>query len=185
MEFLSILLLALGLAMDAFSVSITRGLSIRCGVKDALLIAIFFGGFQALMPVLGWASGMKIAHLMQNLAPWVAFILLSIIGAKMIYEGLKQDEEQDICEVLSLRELLILSVATSIDAFAVGVTFAFLKISLLESIVIIGLVTFALSFLGVYVGKRLGHLFESKIEIMGGVILIGIGLKILLEHLFF
>ncbi|HMK54728.1 MAG TPA: manganese efflux pump MntP family protein [Methanobacteriaceae archaeon] len=185
MDIFSILLLAIGLAMDAFSVSITRGLSIRCGVKDALWIAIFFGGFQAIMPVLGWASGMKLAQLIHNLAPWVAFILLAFIGGKMIYDGLKQNENRNISEILSFRELLILSVATSIDAFAVGVTFAFLNISILEPIIIIGLVTFVLSFLGVYVGKRLGHLFENKIEVIGGVILVGIGLKILIEHLFF
>jgi manganese efflux pump family protein len=184
MDLLSILLLAMGLAMDAFSVSITRGLSVRCDIKHALLIALFFGGFQALMPVLGWVSGRELAHFMEAWAPWVAFILLFLIGAKMIYESFRHTEEEDTCEILSLRELLFLSVATSIDAFAVGVTFAFLSISLLQPIIIIGVVTFVLSLVGVYIGKQVGHLFESKMEIVGGIILIGIGFKILLEHLF-
>jgi manganese efflux pump family protein len=183
MDLLSILLLAVGLAMDAFSVSITRGLSVRCDIKHALLIALFFGGFQALMPVLGWASGRELAHFMEAWAPWVAFILLFLIGAKMIYESFRHPEEEDTCKILSLRELLFLSVATSIDAFAVGITFAFLNISLLQPIIIIGVVTFVLSLVGVYIGKQVGHLFESKMEILGGIILIGIGFKILLEHL--
>ncbi|WJI08627.1 manganese efflux pump [Methanobacterium sp. CWC-01] len=182
MDLLSILLLAVGLAMDAFSVSITRGLSVRCDIKHALTIALFFGGFQALMPVLGWASGRELASFMSQWAPWVAFILLGLVGVKMIYESFRHPEE-DACEILSLRELLFLSVATSIDAFAVGVTFAFLNISLLQPIIIIGLVTFILSLVGVYIGKQVGHLFESKIEIVGGIILIAIGFKILLENL--
>lgn len=183
MDLLSILLLAVGLAMDAFSVSITRGLSMRCDIKHALTIALFFGGFQALMPVLGWASGRQLASFMSQWAPWVAFILLFLIGAKMIYESFQHPDEEEVCGILSLRELLFLSVATSIDAFAVGVTFAFLNISLLQPIIIIGVVTFLLSLVGVYIGKQVGHLFESKMEIVGGVILIAIGFKILLENL--
>ena len=135
------------------------------------------------MPILGWASGRQLANFMSQWAPWVAFILLFLIGAKMIYESFQHPDEGDVCEILSLRELLFLSVATSIDAFAVGVTFAFLNISLLEPIIIIGLVTFLLSLVGVYIGKGVGHLFESKIEIVGGIILIAIGFKILLENL--
>jgi putative Mn2+ efflux pump MntP len=150
-----------------------------------LLIALFFGGFQALMPVLGWASGLQLANFMGQWAPWVAFLLLCLIGARMIYEGFQHPEKEDTCAIFSLRELLILSVATSIDAFAVGVTFAFLDISLLQPVIIIGLVTFLLSLLGVYIGKQVGHLFESKMEIVGGIILIGIGSKILLENLLF
>jgi putative Mn2+ efflux pump MntP len=183
MDLLSILLLAVGLGMDAFSVSITRGLSVRCDIKHALTIALFFGGFQALMPVLGWASGMELASFMSQWAPWVAFILLFLIGVKMIYESFQHQEEENACEILSLWELLFLSVATSIDAFAVGVTFAFLNISLLQPIIIIGVVTFALSLVGVYIGKQVGHLFESKMEIVGGLILMAIGFKILLENL--
>lgn len=181
MDLISIFLLAVGLAMDAFSVSITRGLSLKCNIKYALTIAIFFGGFQALMPVLGWYSGMQLQSLISAVAPWIAFILLAAIGIKMIHESFSSEEE--ICKVFSLKELLILSIATSIDAFAVGVTFAILNISIITPIIIIGLVTFVLSFIGVYIGKNMGHLFGNKIEILGGLILIAIGLKILLENI--
>lgn len=181
MDFISILFLAVGLAMDAFSVSITRGLTLKCNIKYALIIALFFGGFQALMPVLGWFSGMQLQSIVSTLAPWIAFLLLLGIGLKMIYESIYSTEE-DVCKSFSLKELLILSIATSIDAFAVGVTFAILNTPILTPIVIIGIVTFILSFIGVYIGKNIGHLFENKIEILGGLILIGIGLKILIEN---
>ncbi|EKQ54132.1 MAG: putative membrane protein [Methanobacterium sp. Maddingley MBC34] len=175
--------LAVGLAMDAFSVSITRGMLLKCNLKYALTIAIFFGAFQALMPVAGWLAGEQLASLVEVWAPWIAFILLALVGGKMIYEGLQEEDDEDVCRVFSIRDILILSVATSIDAFAVGVTFAFLNTPILLPIIIIGLVTFILSFLGVYLGKRVGHLFGSKIEVLGGLILIGIGLKILLENI--
>jgi len=182
MDFISIIFLAIGLAMDAFSVSITRGLTLKCNIKYALIIAIFFGGFQALMPVLGWFSGIQLQNFVSALAPWIAFLLLLGIGIKMIYEAFYADEE--ICKVFSLKELLILSVATSIDAFAVGVTFAILNTPIITPILVIGLITFILSFIGVYIGKNIGHLFENKIEILGGIILIAIGFKILLENIF-
>ncbi len=181
MDLISILLLAVGLAMDAFSVSITRGLTLKCNIKYALIIAIFFGGFQALMPVLGWYSGMQLQSVISVAAPWIAFILLAAIGIKMIYESFSLEE--DVCKVFSLKELLVLSIATSIDAFAVGVTFAILNTPIITPIIIIGLVTFVLSFIGVYIGKNVGHLFENKIEILGGLILIAIGFKILLESI--
>lgn len=184
MDILSIFLIAVGLAMDAFSVSITRGMLLKCNFKYAFIIALFFGGFQALMPVVGWFSGKQLAVIVSVWAPWIAFLLLLLIGGKMLYEGIFQDEDEEICQVFSIKDILILSVATSIDAFAVGVTFAFLNTNILLPIIVIGLVTFGLSFLGVYIGKRVGHLFEGKIEIIGGLILIGIGFKILLEHLF-
>jgi manganese efflux pump family protein len=183
MDIFSMFFLAVGLAMDAFSVSITRGMLLKCNFKYALTIALFFGGFQALMPVLGWMAGEQLAVVVELWAPWIAFILLFLIGGKMIYEGLFQEENEEVCQIFSIKDILILSVATSIDAFAVGVTFAFLNTPILLPILIIGLVTFGLSFLGVYIGKNVGHLFEGKIEILGGLILIGIGLKILLEHL--
>ncbi|BDZ68923.1 membrane protein [Methanobacterium ferruginis] len=175
--------LAVGLAMDSFSVSITRGMILKCNLKYAFIIALFFGVFQALMPVAGWLAGEQLAVLVKLWAPWIAFILLLIIGGKMVYEGLSHAEEDEICQIFSIKDILILSIATSIDAFAVGVSFAFLNTPILLPILIIGLVTFALSFIGVYIGKRVGHLFEGKIEVLGGVILIGIGLKILLENL--
>ncbi len=135
------------------------------------------------MPVIGWYMGIELSRFISSIAPWVAFALLLIIGLKMIYESFSMEEE-DICSFFSLKELLILSIATSIDALAAGVTFAFLNISIIEPIILISLITFGLSFIGVYMGKRVGHLFESKIEIFGGLILIGIGFKILLEYLF-
>jgi manganese efflux pump family protein len=183
MDIFSMFFLAVGLAMDAFSVSITRGMILKCNLKYALTIAIFFGAFQALMPVAGWLAGEQLASLVEVWAPWIAFILLALVGGKMIYEGLREEDDEDVCRVFSIRDILILSVATSIDAFAVGVTFAFLNTPILLPILIIGLVTFILSFLGVYLGKKVGHLFGSKIEVLGGLILIGIGLKILLENI--
>jgi len=179
MDIITIIFLAIGLAMDAFSVSITQGLSLKLNIKHALIIALFFGVFQAFMPVLGWFSGVQLEQIVSTFAPWIAFILLVIIGVKMIYEALISDEKVN--HIFSYKELLTLSIATSIDAFAVGVTFAFLDTAILIPIIIIGLVTFALSFIGVYIGKNIGHLFENKIEIVGGVILIIIGFKILLE----
>jgi len=183
MDLFSMFFLAVGLAMDSFSVSITRGMILKCNLKYAFTIALFFGAFQALMPVAGWLAGEQLAVLVKLWAPWIAFILLLIIGGKMVYEGLSHAEEDEICQIFSIKDILILSIATSIDAFAVGVSFAFLNTPILLPILIIGLVTFALSFIGVYIGKRVGHLFEGKIEVLGGVILIGIGLKILLENL--
>lgn len=182
MDLISIFFLAIALAMDAFSVSITRGLILKCNIKHALIIAIFFGGFQAIMPLIGWFSGIQLQNLVSVLAPWIAFILLVLIGIKMIYESFSI--EDDVCKVFSLKELLVLSIATSIDAFAVGVSFAMLNTPIITPIIVIGIVTFVLSFIGVYIGKNVGHLFENKIEILGGLILIAIGFKILLENLF-
>jgi len=185
MDIISIILLGVGLAMDAFSVSITRGLTLKiCQVKHALWIALFFGIFQAIMPILGWISGMQLQNLVSTLAPWIAFLLLLAIGLKMIYESFHmENEDPEKCGIFSFKELFILAIATSIDAFAVGISFAFLEMSIWVPVLIIGIITFILSFIGVYIGKRMGHLFESKIEIIGGLILIGIGFKILLEHL--
>ncbi|MCK9151853.1 manganese efflux pump MntP family protein [Methanobacterium alcaliphilum] len=184
MDFISIIFLAFGLAMDAFSVSITRGLSLKCNIKYALIIALSFGVFQALMPILGWFSGMHLQSIVSTLAPWIAFLLLLGIGLKMIYESFSTGGD-DTCQIFSIRELLILSIATSIDAFAVGVTFAILNTSIITPIIIIGIITFILSLIGVYIGKNIGHLFENKIEILGGLILIAIGFKILLENIRF
>jgi manganese efflux pump family protein len=183
MDIFSMIFLAVGLAMDAFSVSITRGMILKCNLKYALTIALFFGGFQALMPVAGWLAGEQLAGLVEVWAPWIAFFLLLTIGMKMIYEGVAHKEDDDLCRIFSIKDILILSIATSIDAFAVGVTFAFLNTPILLPILIIGLVTFILSLIGVYLGKNIGHLFGNKIELLGGFILIGIGLKILLENI--
>lgn len=182
MDIFSMFFLAVGLAMDAFSVSITRGMILKCNFKYAFTIALFFGGFQALMPVLGWMAGEQLAVIVEMWAPWIAFLLLLIIGGKMVYEGLSHKEDEEICQIFSIKDITVLSIATSIDAFAVGVSFSFLNTPILLPIIIIGLVTFALSFIGVYIGKKVGHLFEGKIEVLGGLILVAIGIKILLEN---
>jgi putative Mn2+ efflux pump MntP len=186
MSIASLLMIAVGLAMDAFAVSITSGITIKnCGLRHALLIAFFFGGFQALMPAVGWLAGLTLKSSIMAFDHWVAFALLSAIGGKMIYESTVLEKAERECTVLTFHVLLGLSVATSIDALAVGVTFAVLDVVIAGPIIVIGLVTFALSFLGVWLGKRMGRFFEEKIEIAGGLILIGIGMKILVEHVFF
>lgn len=184
MDFFTIFFIALGLAMDAFAVSITSGFTIRIlKIEYAFKIALFFGFFQAIMPLLGWIAGYSIKDFISAIDHWIAFGLLSFIGIKMIYEAsLIKKEEKDLL-VLSLYSLLILSIATSIDAFAVGFSLSALSVSILNPAIIIGIITFLLSFFGVYIGNRFGHLFESKIEIAGGLILIGIGFKILIEHI--
>jgi len=184
MSFATMFLIAIGLAMDAFAVSIANGVSMKTlRVRHAFTIAFFFGAFQAIMPVVGWLAGLSVADLVEHYAHWVAFILLAAIGGKMIYESFQIKEAEDDPCSLNIGVLLVLSIATSIDALAVGLSFAFLRTEILAPILIIGAVTFVLSFLGVVIGEKIGHLFESKIEFLGGLILIGIGGKILLEHL--
>lgn len=183
MNMITILFIAFGLAMDAFAVSITNGITIKHQrINNALKIGIFFGSFQALMPLIGWLAGLRLRDFISGFDHWVAFGLLSLIGGKMIYESTKIGDDKEI-RSLNLFVLLLLSIATSIDALAVGLSFAFLKISIATPIIVIGIVTFILSFLGVLVGNRLGHFFEKKMEIVGGLILIGIGTKILIDHL--
>ena len=184
MDALTILLIAVGLAMDAFAVSIANGMTITSKRRmSALLTAVFFSGFQMLMPAIGWAAGLTLAGVISGIDHWIAFGLLTFIGAKMIYEATKKDEEQKCSPDLKLHALLILAVATSIDALIVGLSFAFLQTSILEPIAVIGAVTFGLSFVGFYFGCGLGKRFGHRIEIVGGVVLIIIGLRILLEHL--
>ena len=180
-----IVFIAFGLAMDAFAVSVASGFTIkRLRVGHALRIALFFGVFQAIMPAIGWLAGMRLRNLISELDHWVAFVLLALIGSKMIYESFKLGSDKRQINPLQLDVLLMLSLATSIDALAVGVTFAFLKIAIVSPVLIIGLITFATSFIGVFIGERFGHIFESKLELIAGLILIAIGTKILLEHLF-
>ena len=173
--------------MDAFAVSIATGASYKKPEsKHALIIALAFGGFQAIMPIIGWLAGLTFREIIKDFDHWIAFILLALIGGKMIYESLKIKQAQKETVTLSAAMVLVLAVATSIDALAVGVTFSFLLASSLAiAVIIIGLITFCLSYMGFFIGKRCGHFFETKIEIIGGLILIGIGTKILLEHLFF
>jgi len=184
MDIITIIFIALGLAMDAFAVSITSGLTIKSlKIHNALKIAIFFGSFQAVMPLIGWLAGRSLRDFISGVDHWIAFGLLSIIGCKMIYESSKMELNKKKINPLNVYVLLMLSVATSIDALAVGLSLSFLNVSIVLPAIVIGIVTFLLSILGVYFGNRFGHYFERKIEIIGGLILICIGIKILIEHL--
>ena len=179
---ITLLLIALGLAMDSFSVSIANGLATKTfKIGKALTIALFFGLFQALMPIFGWLAGESIANYISAFDHWIAFALLTFIGVKMIYESIT-DKTNNFLGTYTIKIILILSIATSIDALAVGLSFSFLDISIFFPAIIIGVVAFLLSFFGVYVGRRFGKFLKNRIEILGGLILIIIGLKILLEH---
>lgn len=184
MGLFELLLIAAGLSMDAFAVSLCEGLGMgRLSLKNSLIIALFFGGFQAAMPVIGWLLGKQFAGYITSVDHWVAFGLLAFIGGKMIFE-VKKSEVSDKCEVaLNLKQLTLMAVATSIDALAVGVTFAFLKVSIVPSVLAIGLVTFAFTLAGVLIGHKFGSRLKTKAELAGGIVLILIGTKILLEHL--
>jgi putative Mn2+ efflux pump MntP len=184
MELLTIILIALGLAMDAFAVSVATG-SVYKQLKlaHALRMALFFGSFQALMPIIGWLAGLSFKDAIITFDHWVAFGLLTAIGCKMIYESFQIKKAEDRPNPASLTVVLALAVATSIDALAVGITISLITSHIAAAIIIIGLITLVLSYLGCWLGQKIGHFFENKIEIAGGLILIGIGTKILLQHL--
>lgn len=183
MDIITIIVIALGLAMDAFAVSIVSGSAYkRLEIKHALRIALFFGGFQALMPLIGSLAGLTVKDYIADYDHWIAFGLLTAVGGKMIYESFKIKSAQKNFDPSNIRTLLVLAVATSIDAFAVGITLSLITTSIALAVTVIGLVTFALSYLGVFIGKKVGHFFESKIEALGGLTLIAIALKILLQH---
>lgn len=188
MGFIELLLIGVGLSMDAFAVSVCKGLNMRkINYKHAFIIAAFFGGFQALMPFLGWALGSQFEQYIESVDHWIAFILLAFIGGKMVMEAIKggddeDDDEKEVCpDKLDIKELFMLAVATSIDALAVGVTFAFLNVNIVFSITTIGITTFVISIAGVVIGNLFGAKYKSKAEIAGGIILVLIGLKIHLE----
>jgi len=183
--FLEIILIAVGLSMDAFAIALCKGLGIkRLRLKNALIIALFFGGFQAVMPLIGWFLGKQFETYITAFSHWIAFALLSMIGGRMLYEVFRKDAcPRDRADNLNLRELLLLAVATSIDALAVGITFAFLKAAIIPAVSLIGIITFVLSLVGVYIGHKFGARLKTKAEIAGGLALILIGLKILIEHL--
>jgi putative Mn2+ efflux pump MntP len=186
MDATTTLLIAIGLAIDSFTVSITNGFIMKHPtINNALKIAVSFGSFQAIMPVIGWLAGLSLRHFIEGADHWIAFGLLSTIGCKMIYESIKTRSKENEQEVNSLNIyiLLILSIATSIDALAVGLSLSCLKVPIVTPVITIGIITFLLSFFGVFVGNRFGHFFGNKIEAIGGLILIGIGIKILIEHL--
>ena len=182
MGFLELLLIAVGLSMDAFAVSVCKGLSVKqLRVRHALLVGLYFGGFQFLMPVLGWLLGYRFESLIVSIDHWIAFVLLALIGGNMIKESFSAGEK--LSDDFGVKTMLLLAVATSIDALAVGITFAFLSVRILPAAALIGLTTFLLSGAGVYIGRAFGMKYKSRAELAGGIILILIGLKILLEHL--
>lgn len=179
---ISIIIIAIALAMDAFSVSITKGFTQKDLTKSQILYyGLFFGIFQFLMPVIGYLCGTTISSFVSTVAPWIAFFLLLAIGLNMIRESLSDDDE-DILDTFSFKELTLLAIATSIDAFAVGLTFALLNMSLLLPCTIIGIVAFIFTIIGIFIGKKLGNYFGDKFEIVGGIVLILIGIKILLGY---
>lgn len=174
-----------GLAMDAFAVSICKGLSLqKMNIRSAFIVGTYFGSFQALMPLLGYITGRHFSCAIAVYDHWIAFILLGIIGGNMIREALNQEEESCSSSVAA-GDMIILAIATSIDALAVGVTFAFFPVHILTAIALIGITTFVLSFIGVKVGVLFGSRYKSKAEFFGGAALIFMGIKILIEHLSF
>jgi len=184
MGFGALLLLAVGLSMDAFAVSICKGLSMKkATVKAGAVCGVWFGGFQALMPLIGYLLGVNFRELIERFDHWIAFVLLALIGISMIREACDKEEAMD--DDFSFRAMLPLALATSIDALAVGVTFAFLAVDIVPAVVFIGVITFVLSAIGVKVGNVFGMKYKSKAELFGGIVLILMGCKILLEHLGF
>lgn len=188
MGFIELFVIGVGLSMDAFAVAVCKGLGMKMvNWRHAFVIALMFGGFQGLMPLIGWALGSQLTSLIEPVDHWIAFILLVFIGGKMLWDAFCGDDGCETCgcaeEKLDMRELLMMAVATSIDALAVGVTFAFLGVNVMAAVVVIGVTTFALSFVGVVAGNRFGARFEKPATVAGGVVLVLIGLKILLEHL--
>ena len=185
MSLFELFLLAIGLSMDAFAVAICKGLSMQqFNQKHAAIIALYFGAFQALMPAIGYLLGSRFQQSITAYDHWIAFILLALIGGNMIKESFDHETETS-SPSIHFQEMLILAIATSIDALAVGVTFAFLQVSLIPAVSTIGIITFVISVLGVKIGNVFGMKYKSKAEFAGGVILIVIGGKILMEHLFF
>lgn len=185
MGLIELFLIAVGLSMDAFAVSVCKGLAMpKCTFKKAAIVGLWFGGFQALMPAIGYVLGAQFQEAIASIDHWIAFVLLALIGGNMIHEALDNDEEEADAS-LDVKTMFLLAVATSIDALAIGITFAFLKVNIIPAICFIGIVTFIISFAGVKIGNVFGARYKNKAEIVGGIILILLGLKILLEHLGF
>ncbi|MBQ6454878.1 MAG: manganese efflux pump [Eggerthellaceae bacterium] len=188
MGIVDLLLIDIGLSMDAFAVSLCKGLGMkRLDLRQAVIIGVFFGGFQALMPVVGWALGKQFESYITSIDHWIAFALLAFIGGKMIFDAARGDGYDELAGKsmgkLDYKELFMLAVATSIDALAVGITFAFLQVNIIGAVSIIGITTFVLSVAGVAIGHLFGARFEKPAGIIGGIVLILIGVRILLEHL--
>lgn len=185
MGLIELFLIAVGLSMDAFAVSVCKGLAMpKCTFKKVAIVGLWFGGFQALMPAIGYVLGAQFQEAIASIDHWIAFVLLALIGGNMIHEALDNDEEEADAS-LDVKPMFLLAVATSIDALAIGITFAFLKVNIIPAVCFIGIVTFIISFAGVKIGNVFGARYKNKAEIVGGVILILLGLKILLEHLGF
>lgn len=186
MGILELFIIAVGLSMDAFAVSICKGLSV-CKVRPRNVgnVALWFGGFQALMPLLGYFLGVSFTDFVSNVDHWIAFVLLGIIGGKMLKESMEKDECCQVDPDFSFRTMLAMAVATSIDALAVGVSFAFLNVNIWEAVLLIGITTGAFSAVGIYIGNIFGSKYKSKAEFAGGFILVAMGIKILLEHTVF
>lgn len=185
---IELFLLGVGLSMDAFAVSVCKGLGMKKpNKKQALIIGLYFGGFQALMPFVGWLLGSQFQKYITSIDHWIAFILLGFIGGKMMIEAVREWNEEEVVDVMDApidhKNMLVLAVATSIDALTVGITFAFLGTPIVEAITIIGITTMVISIAGVVVGNFFGSRYKSKAEFIGGLILVLLGLKILLEHL--
>lgn len=189
MSLIELFILALGLSMDAFAVSICKGLSMRkITLKNSGIVGLYFGGFQAGMPLIGYFLGLQFKDYIMSVDHWIAFILLGYLGLKMIQEALSKDDGdiesiQSEKEMLSFKNMSVLAIATSIDALAVGITLAFLQVNIVPAVTFIGIVTFLLSMVGVKIGNVFGVKYKSKAEFAGGIILIGMGIKILLEHI--
>lgn len=184
MSILELLILAVGLSMDAFAVAVCKGLAIgKCRWKQMLIPGLWFGGFQALMPLIGYFLGARFEKYITSVDHWIAFVLLAAIGANMLREAFGKSEPDEGDASLSVKAMFPMAIATSIDALAVGITFAFLQVRVGAAVSFIGVITFLLSMLGVKVGSVFGTKYQTKAEAAGGIILILLGLKILLEHL--
>ena len=183
MGLIELFLIAVGLSMDAFAVSVCKGLAMpKCTFKKAAIVGLWFGGFQALMPAIGYILGAQFQEAIASIDHWIAFVLLALIGGNMIHEALDNDEEEADAS-LDVKTMFLLAVATSIDALAIGITFAFLQVRLAPSVTVIGCITFGFTIAGVFIGNVFGSKIKDKATLIGGLILIGIGVKILLEHL--
>ena len=186
MGIIEIILLSIGLAMDATAVSMTNGMNnTQIKIRKMILIGITFGVFQALMPLLGFLFGTLFVEFIEQIDHWIALVLLGFLGFQMLREGFSKDDDDEKNKELGIRMLLVQGVATSIDALAVGVSFASLKVNIVYAVLSIGVITTILSICGVYIGKKFGDLLKNKASILGGIILISIGIKIFVEHMFF
>lgn len=183
MGLVELIILSVGLAMDAFAVSICKGLAMKkMKWKNAIIIGLYFGIFQAIMPLIGYLLGVRFQSAITSIDHWVAFVLLVGIGANMIREAMSKEKEEA-SDSIKVKDMLILAIATSIDALAIGITFAFLEVNITLAVSLIGIITFIISVIGVKVGNIFGDKYEKKAELAGGIILIGLGIKILIEHL--